>query len=586
MGTNTLTTRVSGDTITTSFFNDFNTALEGDFVGRNSAGIPTSNQNIGTVALPWGTCRITNLIVNGATIDTTKILAPVNRVVSGQVRTTSNQAQFIWPKGSNNSFDLKATTTNLVLDINGVSVSFVADQNKASLTLAPSSQNTALVNNILAIGQWDTRLWGEEWCFKTIAMDTAGTGITALIGKWASFKIVHGGNTEYFLAFVNSATELTKCLRGYFYNSAGAPINRIAIYDNDVITLMSTAWIFATNDGSTLDVTYNNPIWNYVAPTGPATGDYWYDLANNLWKRYDGASWISINRVFIGMAIIDTANCVGARSVDFYRTADNQNTVDLEISTTEIIKATKLNQNVSIYGNLLEFKNTLASWNITTQLATSTEMYNATEQASTVYWLYISDIGQCIISDITPYYRGDLKGWYHPHNTWRAVGLAYNNASNNFIQAGGIETNKTDICYDSPGTFPATDTKIRYFTTAIRLLGASFIGTTDASVSGTVLTCFIPCTANAVYSGESYTGAGFFFGFSLNSANRTTNIQSLPGQSNEGICVGYCLSTEYGFVSASINAKMGDILRPHTAGGVSASAWNCQLKLISSGCTY
>ena len=57
MATNTLVNRSSGQTITEDFFNDFNSALQGDVVGRNASGVPEAGQSLGTAAFPWGTLR-------------------------------------------------------------------------------------------------------------------------------------------------------------------------------------------------------------------------------------------------------------------------------------------------------------------------------------------------------------------------------------------------------------------------------------------------------------------------------------------------------------------------------------------------
>lgn len=53
-GTGTLTDRTTGQTITSAFFNDIHSALKSDFVGRNSSGVATANQNLGTTTYPWG----------------------------------------------------------------------------------------------------------------------------------------------------------------------------------------------------------------------------------------------------------------------------------------------------------------------------------------------------------------------------------------------------------------------------------------------------------------------------------------------------------------------------------------------------
>jgi hypothetical protein len=434
MGLNTLTNRSAGQTILDTFFNDIHQAMNGDLVGRNASGVPTSGQNLGTVALPWGTIRAGAIVVNGATVDASQLTSPQNRVTSGKKRSTSNQPAFITPNGAAASFILAGATTNLVLDVNGASVSVTTDITKSSLTLAPSSQNTATVNDAAAASQEDTRYWGEYGNVKPITIASAGTNITALVGKWAAFKIA-GSATEYFIAFVESSTKLSKAMRGYFYDSTLAPINRTKFANTNTITLMSLGWVFVENNATTVDVTYTNPVWDFTAPTSPLTGDYWYDLANRTWKRYDGASWQIINRTFVGQVIIDTANCVGARCADFYANYRTDNTVQVEVQTTEIARGIRRNSRINVAGQSIEFNGSLPIWNMTTSLAGSADMYNAAEQASTTYYLYVKDTGDEVISDIKPYWREDLFGWYHPHNPWRQVASASNDASSNLISA-------------------------------------------------------------------------------------------------------------------------------------------------------
>jgi hypothetical protein len=51
--TTTLTDRATGETITQDFFNDIHAALDGAFVGRNSSGVPTTGQSLGTSTYRW-----------------------------------------------------------------------------------------------------------------------------------------------------------------------------------------------------------------------------------------------------------------------------------------------------------------------------------------------------------------------------------------------------------------------------------------------------------------------------------------------------------------------------------------------------
>lgn len=557
MGLNSLTTRAAGETILDSFFNDFKTAFSGDMVGRNSSGVPSAGQNLGTVAIPWGAIRATSLVLNGNAIDTSQITSPANRVISGKVRSTSNQPQFITPNGAALSFVLDGTPTNLVVDINGSEVAFTSDITKSSLTAAPGTNNTALVDDTSAADQHDTRMWGEPQHRKSITIDTVGSEITALVGKWAAFMLNNGSETEYFLAYVNSNTELTKCFRGFFYDSTLAPQKRIVFSNNDTITLLKLGWVFVENDAATVDVSYNNPVWDFQSPSSPVTGDYWYDLANNVWKRYDGASFEIVNRTFVGMIANNTTACVGARSQDFYYRYAETNTLRLERSTTEIVRAERAGGLVSVAGNLIQFNTWLPTWNITTDLAGSADMYNGSEQASRLYYLYIKDTGETVISDMSPYFRDDLMGQYHPHNPWRCVGMAYNNASSNFSQGGGLVIgSRSQIRLHSGNGYGATNITVRRFLTLIEASGGDITYIDDANLG----TYFIINTPGkyAVKVNEVASGT-MALGITINSPDGTVSATALA----DVYVLDYLRAntTDISYTSqATFDAKVGDII--------------------------
>jgi hypothetical protein len=439
MSTNTLEVAyANGDIIDASHVNELTLALLGSFVGRDANGIPTSLQSLGSVAIPWGSAYITNLILNGSAVDVSLLAAPQNRIVSGATRSSSNQPQFLTPNGAAASFTIDGLTTNLVLDVNGVVVTASTDITKSGLTVGPSTTATCLVADGDAADQESTKLWGESGGERKtvsrldsiIPVDTMGAEMQAFIGQMCVIKIA-GVATEYALAFIESATVLSRVKRGYFTDSSGAPVNRTGFTNNDVITVLSTGWVFLENDGASTDVSYVEPVYAFTSPTSPSTADYWYDMSNETWKRYDGASWQIINRTLIGVVGIDSANCVCARSFDFFQKFEETNTTKFEIDTTEIAKILNEYSVVNVYGTEIQFKTTLQNWNITTDLAASADMYNATEQASTVYYLYLKDTGEPVISDISPYHRDDLLGDYHPHNPWRMIGMVYNDGSSN-----------------------------------------------------------------------------------------------------------------------------------------------------------
>lgn len=574
MAENSLTTRAAGETITANFFNEPKSALCTEFVGRNSAGVPTAGQSLGTIGTPWGTVRATNVIVNGDALDVSQVTAPQNRIISGKTRTSSNQPAFITPNGAALSLIIAGGTTNLEVDVNGANVTVSTNITVSGLTAAPGTNNTALINDTDAAGQADTRLWGEPEHRKTITMDTVGSNISALVGKYAAFKL----NSEYFLAYVNSATELTQCRRGYFYDSTLVPMNRGTFSNNDTLTLMKLGWVFLENNGTTTDVTYNNPVWSFTSPGSPVTGDYWYDLQNSTWKRYDGAAFQIINRVLIGTFINNTTACVGARCIDFFAKYEDTNTLALSKFSTEIVKGSKLNQKVRVAGHTFDFGNSLATWNITTDLASADDMYSASEQASTMYYLYVTDKGEEVISDISPYFRSDLFGEYHPHNPWRCVGLAYNDGSSDILSAAGIGISTGAISIVAHNGFGSSGTKIRRYTTLLEHSAAVAIYSFD-STDGDYTTVYWPCSLS-LYSNDASSITATDFGYSLNATSLTTEITTLSN--SELLAYARSPNGQYSQVSVSYRFKIGDIIRCHTSGDQNVSADAPQGRLLFS----
>ena len=457
MGNNTLQTRSAGETITADFFNDFNTALQTEFVGRNASGAATSGQGLGSSSVPWGTGYFNSIVLGGDALDATQITAPANRIVSGSTRSSSNQPYFLKANGSAASVQITGNTTNLVVDVNGSSVTCSTDITISSLTTAPSSNNTCLVNMADAADQELTRYWGEPEnkfvllqakdaenpFYDHITVDTMGSNITGLVGSYAAFKINDGTNDEYFIAYVESTTKLSKIIRGAFLDNTGLPVNRVKFANNDTITLMKLSWIFLQNDGTTTDVTYTPPVWSTTAPGSPATGDYWYDFTVSQWKRYSGSAFVAINRTLLGVCIQDTSNCKATRSFDFYYKAKDRNSIDLvrKDNTNVIFKSP--HSNVWVYSKDIDFSLSAPEFNITTDLlATATKDAYATESASTYYYLYVKDTGELAMSDIGPRYRGDLLGSYHPSNPFRCVGVIFNNSSSNLEGLPLVENNK------------------------------------------------------------------------------------------------------------------------------------------------
>lgn len=494
---------------------------------------------------------------------------PNNRIESGRIRSTdSGQANFLVANGAARTVTLAGSSTPFVYRVAGVQYTISTDVTQTSLTAAPSSNNTCLVNDSLAADQHDTRFWGAPWHRRSITVDAMGSEITSLVGKFAAFKINNGSSDEYFLAFVQSATQLTKVFRGFFFNSSGTPVKPIVFSDNDVITLQKLTFVFAKTDG-TLDVCYTNPTWSYDEPSSPAIGDFWFDMANDVWKKTLGAGFFTANATLVGVCIQDTANTVAAHSFEFYSVFKDDNTFSIEKSTNSIARASNREAVVSVGNKTHSFGHHLPTWNMAADLAGSTEMFDATEQASRFYYLYVKQTGDLAISDIFPYYKATMLGWYHPYNVWRCVGLLYNDASSNILVAQSVDSKDKnyEIIVQGGNGVGATDISIRRFGTLVKNTSAK-IAYVDSAASGTELKCGFPGTFKIGYS-ENWNngGAGVVaYGLSVNSTQLTTAIGSIA------------LADVVGYVSAvnangaivpwsdTVKGYLGDTFRPHFGG--------------------
>ncbi len=353
---------------------------------------------------------------------------PANRIVSQRVRTTSSQGIALVPNGAAATVTLKGSTTNFVYSIAGTQYTVSTDVNLTGLTAAPSTNNTCLVNDTGLAGAEDSKYVGE---FGTdLIVDAMGSSISALAGKLAGFKINNGVTNEYFIARIDSSTKLTGIQRGYFFDSADAPIPRLVISDNNTITLMKAAWIFINTAGTLLPV-YTEPRVADDAPASPSTGDYWFDTGTNVWMVRSATTWDAAGATLVGVCLTDTANCVAARSFDQFVAVSELNSIkDLTIYDNTEVRSLLRGARINVFGAPIYFEQDYPRWDIDTDLDTG-----LTEAASTLYFLYITATGDTVISTTGPYDRPHLYGLYHPHQTWRCVGMVHNDASSNFEAA-------------------------------------------------------------------------------------------------------------------------------------------------------
>ena len=478
MGSNTLNS-TAGGAITTTLVNQFFTALGGDLVPRlvsGSSAAPSDNTaKLGLPAYRWAEIHAEQLYVAGALFDPASVGVDSNwAIVSGATRSGSGMPDFLRASGSGASATILATTTNLAITAAGTSVTITSDISVSSLTTAPGSNNTCAVDDAALTDQEASKYTGEA-DNNPITVDAMGSEISDRVGEYVCLKTPDG---EYMLAYVESTTELSRCYRGFFFDSSGSPVERGTIADNDTLTLMSLGWVFIDNDGSTVDVTYTTPIWAHDEPGSPATDDYWWDAGERQWKRYDGADWQDVDRVPVGLLVIDGINCVASRSFDFTASYNPLNEILCKRFSDTVVHSIEGRSSVSVYGISQEFFGGPIIWDTAADFESG-----VTEASGTTYYLYITESGDTIISDQKYYNRlHDLRGLYHPYHSWRCVGIVQNDGSSNFDTVSNPEQIGIDVQeFSASGTWYKPP---RGTTALVRMWGAGGGGSAHAGGGG------------------------------------------------------------------------------------------------------
>ncbi len=479
------------------------------------------------------------------------ISVPANRIVSGRTRSGSGQPLFLQPDGTAAEVTLLAATTDFKAAINGTIVTFTDDVTLTGLSLAPGANNTALVNDAALTGQANTRVLGEG--NSVIPIDTAGTEITGLVGQFAAFK----KGSEVFIGFVKSSTEITKCFRGFFFDSTDSPIVRETLTNNDTITLLRLTWIFAKNDGVTITSTLNNVRIAFDQPSSPSVNDFWFDLNTSQWKRFSGSSFDTDNSTLIGICAQDSSATIAARSFDFFNSFTDENTIELEKDAVTRVKSVFPGGRVSVYGKVFNFEHDLITWDITLDLDSG-----VSEAASTQFFTYIKDTGDVVISDKFPHdRRDDLKGFYHPHHNWRCMGRFFNDSSSDIVTVDDLGT----VLRITDFTVAATTNTFILRSdegTVQEDFGNDFTfrNTTADGVSVTV-------NKPGVYAiNYLYKGGTGGLGISLNSTALTSSITTIT---TTDVLI-YTQSAATGIHSSgaiTYKFRPGDIIRPHTDAG-------------------
>jgi hypothetical protein len=406
----------------------------------------------------WYTAPVTTLTSLNSIFGTS---VSQTRLVSGEIITGSNQSYLLTPEGSaGDNIVINGATTDLVYNVDGTQYTLAADVTISATTAPPLINNTAAINDASftdkAQTKWAGMLGGG------IPINTIGSEITSRNGKLTAMRLTTGAGSEYILCEPDTTNNQIKNVRrGWFFDETGAPVPSIVFADADTLTLMNIVYVFLTSGGAS-SITYNEPTVSSVEPTSPTTGDYWFDIANDTWKVYGVSSFAASGAVYIGMGVIDeNDDCVAARSEDFSKTYIAGNTLELEYVSATVVQSNE-GCRVGVFGSTVALYNDRLVWDMTADLDTG-----VSEAATTLFFFYMTEDGTPKISDVAPEdFTNTRGGFYHPHKTWRCVGQAWNDASQDLDKVISYHTDDASVA-KAASSVAANALTLQYWTSPL-----------------------------------------------------------------------------------------------------------------------
>jgi len=358
-----------------------------------------------------------------------------SRIVSGRSSAQSSKIMALIPVGNQPRVLLGGQATPFVYIVEGQETT-ISTNLSLDLAVGPSSQHTARALYTQS-GQYDITSDDEQIKFlgeydSVLNLGTLGTNVTAKAGQFVAFKTA--STDEIIMGFLRvranvgtgtSTHELVHCRRGAFFDNLDFNLEREYFASNELLTLLNLHYVFAKQDGTLTSTTVIRQAGEQE-PAGASAGDYWFDTANRVWKKYSGTVWDPALAMLIGYAVTDATNCIAARTLDVEAAQQAQNTIRIQqnASTTQIFSEGNC-EVIYVNGRKNAFQESPIVWDPATDMA-----YDTTFTASRTYFLYITEEGGHVISARAPHDRlNDLLGWYHPAEMWRCVGQFYANAA-------------------------------------------------------------------------------------------------------------------------------------------------------------
>ena len=417
MGTNTLlplNRLETGDVISPEHFTQYHQKFGGALVGTDPTSFtPSDQQDLGTAVYPWNTLRVRQIVLNNQVLDLSNFVSSPTRLISGQVRGQGLFPAYLGFDGTR--VQALGSTTNLLFSVGGTSAAIAEDIFSQPVTLG---DNSAGAGRATLVGS--PSIYQESL---EVSTTSKGSGWNSTVGRIAfiySFESSQGIAVGDY-----DGTNITNINYNYFFGENNEPV-MAQEFGNNTVVILSYGYVFISI-GGVINISYNLPTQGPTAPQNPATNDYWFDTRFNIWRRYDGSSFVTTDQIKIGEVVVGEASIVGVRPELFDAGFSKLSNITLSIDADNNQIVSQPTGGVNIWGRFFTFRNSPLIWN-----SSSLDIGSDLSQ-NTLYQAYLSEQNIPIVSEIRPIYLEEHNIWVHPFNSARWVGMFY------------TEENSTDI---------------------------------------------------------------------------------------------------------------------------------------------
>lgn len=329
--------------------------------------------------------------------------------------------------GASNDF---SCVSGLSVVINGTTYTLSSTTYVSGLVLASAGVSATISAGTYAATSGFTKTEGE-FGDTVIILDAYNSSFTA--ATRADTQQAFKTGTEFFLGKVSkksTAAELgiEKCKRGIGQSA------RSGLADNDVVYLMEANYIFLNSDMS-ISATTIPPKYQSTDPASGTSGEYYFNTNSKVWKRYT-SSWAQQDAVLLGVIVCDTSGVVAIDHEDYDVAWDSTFECDIypimegtsAISAVSGLSAIGVNvQKVSVAGQSVYMPQPR-------ELVLSAQLLSTlTEASATLYYLYLTPLGEFYFDTVAPRNKGKKKGYYHPKYYWRVISFVWNTSQYNVM---------------------------------------------------------------------------------------------------------------------------------------------------------